>query len=225
MDGFDGQTGRYEQFAGYWQLEALLMADVARPPVAADVLLGAARVAGSQLIKQADVLMLHHLVPAETAVDSLDDNLAFYLPRTAHGSSLSPPIHAGLLARAGRVEEALELFRLAGRLDLDDLTATTAAGLHLATMGGLWQALVYGFMGIRPEPTGLRVDPNLPAAWSSVEVRLRYHGQRLSIRADHDALTLTCERPLTAIVANHEVAVAAPGARFASPPGEMEKRK
>ena len=46
--------------------------------------------AGSQLIKQADVLMLHHLVPDEVVPGSLAANLDFYEPRTAHGSSLSP---------------------------------------------------------------------------------------------------------------------------------------
>jgi len=63
VDGHDPATGRYEQFAGYYGLEPLLVADFAAPPVAADLLLGRERVAGSQVIKQPDVLMLHHLVP------------------------------------------------------------------------------------------------------------------------------------------------------------------
>ena len=46
--------------------------------------------------------MLHHLVPDEVAPGSLEPNLAFYEPRTAHGSSLSPAIHAALFARANR---------------------------------------------------------------------------------------------------------------------------
>ena len=50
--------------------------------------------------------MLHHLVPDEVAPGSLAANLDFYEPRTAHGSSLSPGIHAALLARAGRLAEA-----------------------------------------------------------------------------------------------------------------------
>ena len=53
------------------------------------------------MVKQADVLMLHLLVPEETAPGSLEPNLASYGPRTAHGSSLSPAVHAALLARAG----------------------------------------------------------------------------------------------------------------------------
>ena len=57
------------------------------------------RTRAAQVVKQADVLMLHHLVPDEVAADSLGPNLDFYEPRTAHGSSLSPAVHASLLAR------------------------------------------------------------------------------------------------------------------------------
>jgi len=61
----------------------------------------------------------------------------FYGPRTAHGSSLSPAITASLLARAGRPDEALAMLRTALALDLDDLTGTTGAGLHMANLGGV----------------------------------------------------------------------------------------
>ena len=108
VDGYDADTGVYEQFAGFNRLEPLIIAEVApRRPIAADLLLGAERVAGAQVIKQADVLMLHHLVPDEVVPGSLEPNLRFYEPRTAHGSSLSPAIHASLLARAREFEGAL----------------------------------------------------------------------------------------------------------------------
>lgn len=32
VDGYDAATGRYEQFAGYFGLERLLITDLARPP-------------------------------------------------------------------------------------------------------------------------------------------------------------------------------------------------
>ena len=85
VDGYDPATGRYEQFAGYFGLEPLLVTDFAAPPVGADLLLGRERVAGSQVIKQPDVLMLHHLVPEEVAVGSLAPNLDYYGPRTCLG--------------------------------------------------------------------------------------------------------------------------------------------
>jgi trehalose/maltose hydrolase-like predicted phosphorylase len=142
------------------------------------------------------VLMLHHLVPEETAPGSLAPNVDLYGPRTAHGSSLSPPMMAAVLARAGRVEEALALFRLACRLDLDDLTETTAGGLHLATMGGVWQALAYGFAGLRPG-SSLAVDPHLPSSWERVELRLRFHGAPLRLQVGHDEVVVTAEQPLS----------------------------
>ena len=212
VDGYDSGRGLYEQFAGYWTLEPLLIAHVAPPPVAADLLLGHDRVAGSQLIKQADVLMLHHLVPDEVADGSLGSNLHFYEPRTAHGSSLSPAIHAALLARAGEPDHALELFRMAARLDLDDLTGTTAGGLHLATMGGLWQALAYGFLGLRPQREVLDVDPCLPRTWPSLALRLRFRGTPIQVRAEHDSVTIQCDSPVI-------VRIEGGAGRVVAPPG------
>jgi trehalose/maltose hydrolase-like predicted phosphorylase len=190
VDGYDRASGIYEQFAGFHDLEPLLIAEVApRRPIAADVLLGTERTAGAQVLKQADVLMLHHLLPEEVAPRSLLPNLDFYEPRTAHGSSLSPAIHAGLLARAGRYGAALQALRVAARLDLDDLTGTTAGGLHLATMGGLWQALVYGFAGIRPRGDSLIVDPRLPREWTALEIALCLHGRPVRVRIDRSGVS------------------------------------
>jgi trehalose/maltose hydrolase-like predicted phosphorylase len=187
VDGYDPASGLYEQFAGFFGLEPLVIADVApRRPIAADMLLGPERTRAAQVVKQADVLMLHHLVPGEVAAGSLEPNLEFYEPRTAHGSSLSPAIHAALLARVGRFDDALWALGIAARLDLEDRTGTTAGGLHLATMGGVWQALAYGFAGVRPDGAALVVDPRLPPQWSTLELRLRFRGAPLSLRIDHE---------------------------------------
>ena len=98
------ETRLYEQFAGFYDLEPLIIADIA--PASPDCSRSAARGradTGREVVKQADVLMLHHLVPDEVAPGSLAPNLDYYEPRTAHGSSLSPGVHASLLARAGRL--------------------------------------------------------------------------------------------------------------------------
>jgi len=206
VDGYRADTGVYEQFAGYTDLDPLLIADYATPPVAADMLLGPETVQRSQLIKQADVLMLYHLVPDETVPGSLLPNLERYGPRTAHGSSLSPPMHAAVLARAGRVDEALDLFRLACRLDLDDLTDTTAGGLHLATMGGVWQALAYGFLGVRPGEA-LSLDPRLPSRWERVELNLWFQGAAVTVDVGHDEAVVTTDQPIPLLVGPRRRAV------------------
>jgi trehalose/maltose hydrolase-like predicted phosphorylase len=196
VDGYDEDTRIYEQFRGYDDLKPLLIAEVGRPPIAADLLLGRQVVESSQVIKQADVLMLHHMVPEEVEPGSLEPNLDHYLPRTAHGSSLSPAIHASLLARAGRLEDALWWFRLASRLDLEDLTGTTAGGIHLATMGGLWQALAFGFMGLRVSRTGVELDPRLPRDWSSLRMSFMALRALVDIHATEEEVWIESDSPL-----------------------------
>jgi trehalose/maltose hydrolase-like predicted phosphorylase len=195
VDGYQPMSGLYEQFAGFFRLEPLLIAEIApRRPIAADLLLGRERTAAAQVLKQADVLMLHHLVPDEVARGSLLANLDFYEPRTAHGSSLSPAVHASLLARAGRFREALHALRIAARIDLDDLTGSTASGLHLATMGGVWQALAFGFAGVRPRGETLVVDPRLPPEWGALEVGLRFRGRPFRLRIDRGGVAVDSDR-------------------------------
>jgi trehalose/maltose hydrolase-like predicted phosphorylase len=225
VDGYDPTTGLYEQCAGFFGLEPLMIGEMAAIPVAADLLLGRERVRATQVVKQPDVLMLHHLVPHEVAADSLEPNLDFYLPRTAHGSSLSPAICASLLARAGRPEEALELLRIACRIDLDDLTGTTSGGLHLAAMGGVWQALVYGFAGLRARPGALELDPVLPARWNRLEVRVQHQGVRVRVSMGHANIEVTTDGDLALRVAgagSHRVDRS--GARFDLRNGQWERR-
>ncbi|MCU0263339.1 MAG: beta-phosphoglucomutase family hydrolase [Candidatus Nanopelagicales bacterium] len=211
VDNYDAHTGLYEQFDGYYALEPLMISDVAQTPVAADLLYGRPRISGSQVIKQPDVLMLHHLIPEETAPGSLRPNLEFYEPRCAHGSSLSPAIHAALLARDGRPDEALRLFRMACRLDLDNLTGTTGWGLHLATFGGVWQALVSGFAGIRTQRSGLVIDPHVPSRWGELRVRLQHHGRRLEVGASAATLQVTTDAPIEVSVPGAGTTRVAPG--------------
>jgi trehalose/maltose hydrolase-like predicted phosphorylase len=199
VDGYDADAGRHVQFVGFDALEPLLIGDVGPVPVAADLTLGHQRVSHSQIIKQADVLMLHHAIPPVGPPGTLARDMDHYLPRTAHGSSLSPAIHAGLLARLGRLEEAVSFLEIAQRVDLDDVTGTTAGGLHLATLGGLWQALVTGFAGVRvtgPDDDALVVDPHIPAHWEELRLQLRWHGHAVRLRCRSDAVHVRCSFPI-----------------------------
>jgi len=198
VDGYEPDSGVYEQFAGFGTLEPIATEEIARlRPGAADFELGLDRVRRAQVVKQADVLMAHHLVPGEMVAGSLEANLRFYAPRTPHGSSLSPGIHAALFARARDDQHALAALRIATRIDLDDLTRTTAGGLHLATMGSVWQAFVLGFAGLRPSIDGvLELDPRLPDAWSAFEVRVRFRGHRVRVRRERGVAIVWSDGPV-----------------------------
>ena len=143
--------------------------------------------------------MLHYLIPDEVAPGSLEANLDFYGPRTAHGSTLSPGVHAALLARAGRLAEALEMLRLTARIDLDDIGHMTAGGLHLAAMGSVWRTLALGFAGLRPVGDALAIDPVLAPGWETLEVRVRFRDSRVHVRVHPDAVEASADPPVAAL--------------------------
>jgi len=198
-DGYDPRKGRHVQFAGYDELQPIFVSELGPVPVAADLLLGHEGVARTQIIKQADVLMAHHMIPEVLRPGTLERDLDFYMLRTAHGSSLSPAVHASLLAREGRLAEALSFLDIAQSIDLDDATGTAAGGLHMATLGGLWQALVFGFAGVdvrHPDTDALSLDPHIPGQWRELRINLRWHGHLVRLRCRSDAVHVACATPL-----------------------------
>ncbi len=195
-DGYNPETGIYEEFAGFNKLEPIIAAELGKRPFAGESMLPVARLRNSQVVKQADVVLLHHLVPDEVAENSLAPNLDYYEPRTSHGSSLSPAAYSLLMARNGQLEEAEEYLRMAANFDLEDRNHTSHCGLHTATMGGMWQALVYGFCGLRPRGDVLTVDPHVPENWKALELTVRFRGVRVRVRAEHERTLVWADGPV-----------------------------
>lgn len=195
VDGFQSSTGLYEQFAGYFRLKDMVAANLAERPFPADLLLGSNRIRRSQVIKQADVLMLAHMLPELMPPDIIKANYRYYEPRSSHGSSLSPAIHASIAARVGALDEALTYFRMAAAIDLNDEMGNAAQGIHMAAMGGLWQAVVSGFGGIRADKDALWVDPHLPEPWQRLAFPISFRGHSIYVDATRDSLTLTLSAP------------------------------
>jgi len=81
----------------------------------------------------------------------LAKNYDYYIKRVTHESSLSMPIYAAVAALIGRWRDALTLFRESLKVDLENLYGNTQDGFHVATAGGLWWAVLHGFLGIRLE--------------------------------------------------------------------------
>jgi trehalose/maltose hydrolase-like predicted phosphorylase len=103
---------------------------------------------------------------------------------------------------------------VASRIDLEDLTGTTGGGLHLATMGGLWQALVYGFAGVRPCGGRLVIAPHVPRRWPRLAVAVRFHGSRVRVSVEGDRLTVEADRPTPVEIADDELDVGPGAATF-----------
>ena len=155
--GLDPGTGLFEQFAGFFALEDIDLADYAGRSVPMDVVLGRERTRRSQVVKQADVVALLGLLPEEFAGDTGARNFRYYEPRCSHGSSLSRAMHGLVAARLGYAEMALRYFRQTAAIDLADTHAAIDGGVHIAALGGIWLTAVFGFAGLslhsgRPSP-------------------------------------------------------------------------
>ena len=146
--GFNPESGLFEQFAGFFDLEEIDLSDYADRKVPLDVLLGRERTQRSQVVKQADVVALLALLPEECDATARLANFRFYEQRCGHGSSLSRGMHALVAARLGDMDLATRYFQETAAIDLADTSDGSAGGLHIAALGGLWQAAVFGFAGV-----------------------------------------------------------------------------
>jgi len=178
----DAETGLIEQFAGYFDLadaDLRVLRDPARDR-SMQYLLGLDGGAASQVIKQPDVLMLLYLLPELFTDEQLAANYAFYDPRTDHeqGSSLGPAISAVIACRAGDAAQAYRHFLRAARADLLDVRGNAGDGIHGASAGGLWQAVVFGFAGLEFDESGWTVTPRLPASWTRLRFAFYHRGER-----------------------------------------------
>jgi beta-phosphoglucomutase family hydrolase len=173
--------GVIEQFAGFFDLEDVALPEEERFTSPIRHLFEWDRLQRLKVVKQADVLMLLHLCPERFGRDALAANYRYYEPLTDHGSSLSPPVHAAVAARLGLRDDAERYWRRSVGIDLSDVMGNAALGVHLASMGGTWQALVLGVLGVRFDDDGPVVAPDaaarLPSGWRRVALRLAWRGR------------------------------------------------
>jgi trehalose/maltose hydrolase-like predicted phosphorylase len=179
--GLDAATGVYAQFAGYDQREPIDLTQYADRTQPMDVVLGHERVQQTQVIKQADVVMLLALLWDQIDPAVCEASFRYYEPRTSHGSSLSPSIYALVAARLGDNDTAVRYLRHAIEIDNADRNGNEAMGVHIATQGGLWQAVILGFAGVQIRDDGLHIDPHLPEAWTNLQFSLHWRGRQLAV--------------------------------------------
>lgn len=179
--GLDPRTGLIEQFQGYFALEDIDLGAYEPRSAPMDLLLGRERIQRSKIVKQADVLMLLFLLWDRFPADVREANLRYYEPRTAHGSSLSPPVHAALAARLGDMELAKRYLQQTVEIDLTNRMGNAAGGVHAAALGGLWQAVVFGFAGVSLSADGPHLEPRLPEEWRRLRFTLSWRGKRFPV--------------------------------------------
>ncbi len=181
MSGEGG--GVFEQFEGFFaRLKPLDLADYTPRTKNMDWILGHKAIQNERVIKQADVVMLIALLGESLGDrDFLMRNWKLYSKIVDHGSSLSPSVHAWVAARLGLIDTAYDLFIYSATVDIDDHKGNVTDGIHAASCGGTWQAVVFGFAGVHLTDAGVQVSPNLPSHWRRLRFTLRYRGQPVVI--------------------------------------------
>lgn len=159
-----------------------------------------------QVIKQADVALALVLLGNEFSLEEKRRNFDYYDPLTTGDSSLSACVQSILAAEIGYEQKALEYFQYALLMDLANVAGNVVDGAHVASTGGVWMALTYGFGGMRDFEGKLSFDPRLPSTWGRLRFPLRFHESYLEVDLTHDTYTfeVTEGEPLQISVCNRE---------------------
>ena len=169
-----------------------------------------------QVIKQADVVLAMFLLGDAFSLQAKKRNFDFYDPLTTGDSSLSSCVEAIIAAQIGDIDKAIRYGMAALLMDLADVGGNVKDGCHIASMGGTWMMLTYGFGGMRDDDGTLSFWPRRPPEENAVlrfpvtyrgqlleveiglekvEYTLR-EGERLVIRHETEEVELTLENPV-----------------------------
>lgn len=141
-----------------------------------------------QVLKQSDVVLADFLLGHERDPAVKRADFEYYDPITTGDSSLSASVQAIMAAELGLMDAAIDHFRHALFMDLSDLAGNTTDGVHMATAGGVWMALVYGFGGLRHHDAVLTFSPRLPPEWRGIRFRLSPRASRVVVTVTHQAI-------------------------------------
>ncbi|HSL58673.1 MAG TPA: glycosyl hydrolase family 65 protein [Acidimicrobiales bacterium] len=151
-----------------------------------------------QVLKQADVVLAMFLLGNEFDLEQKRRNFDYYDPITTGDSSLSACVQSIVAAEIGDLDSACRYFDYALMMDLADVAGNTSDGVHIASAGGVWMALAFGFGGVRDFDGKLSIDPHLPARWRSLTIPLRFQDRQLRLRitAEEESVELVEGEPL-----------------------------
>jgi alpha,alpha-trehalose phosphorylase len=146
-----------------------------------------------QVVKQADVVLALFLHGDRFTAEQKQADVEYYDPITTGDSSLSAVAQSIMAAEIGRHEAAMDYFRQALYVDLGDLHRNAVDGMHIASAGGVWSTLVFGFGGLRDHGGRLSFDPRLPVGWTALDFALTWRGERLAVTLTQSAIELRVE--------------------------------
>ncbi|UUM19738.1 MULTISPECIES: glycosyl hydrolase family 65 protein [unclassified Mycoplasma] len=160
----------------------------------------------SQLVKQADVVLLTSLFPHLYSKEIRNANFDYYESITTHDSSLSPATYAIEAARLGKNEKAYQLFKYGINIDLGNNMESSNQGIHAGSLAAIWQMIVFGFGGLDWHNDQLHIHPNLPKEWNNLKYNFSYASGEFLVSVSKEDFEIIClkqaNKPL--IINNNE---------------------
>ncbi len=122
-----------------------------------------------RVLKQADIILLMTMFPNNFTEEQKKAAWHFYEPLTLHDSTLSFGTHALLGAQINDISKAFDYLEKSLYLDLNNVMNNTGSeGLHIASLGVTWQAIIHGFAGLAFDKEVISINPHLPGKWSEL---------------------------------------------------------
>jgi len=217
----DPETCLIEQFDRYFTLEDVKLAELKGRQLHPSEYWGGGNglATTTQILKQADTVLLLHLFRDRFPREVIRANWEYYEPRTEHGSSLSACIYAMVAADIGLPDWGYPYFKKTATIDLTGESKTYVGdlyigGVHSAANGGAWMAAIFGFAGLAVEEERIRIRPALPEAWNSVRFSIRCRGQAFAITVGREKIAIE------PIAQTREQAFTVAGVDYLCRPGE-----
>lgn len=160
-----------------------------------------------QVVKQADLVLAMQLRPDVFTAEQKARNFAYYEPVTVRDSSLSAGVQAVIAAEVGHLDLAEDYLAEAALMDLDDLEHNTRNGLHMASLAGVWTALVAGFGGMRHTEGAFSFRPRLPTGLTRLAFGLLVAGRTLHVEVTRASATYSIRDGETLQIVHHDQSI------------------
>jgi len=188
---YSSKTKMIEQFDGYFKKNNI---EIGRLDKKGQPLLPVGitykNIAATQLLKQADVVLLMLLFPQAFSKETKIVNYKYYEKRTMHKSSLSHCTYAMMGLDIGSRLHAYNYFLKTLLADLNNSHKNTADGVHAAAIGGAWQTAVCGFGGIRIKSNRLAFKPWLPRKWKRLKYSIIWRAKKVTVTVEKNNINI-----------------------------------
>lgn len=163
--------------------------------------------------KQADIMVLFLLFGEKWNNQIKEANFNYYEPYCLHDSSLSFSTYSILANDIGNTSYSYELFQHACNIDIGQQMNACDTGIHAASYGGVWQCIMYGFVGLRMIDRKLNFQPQLPKEITHINFSMYYEEQPLQIHVDKERITIeNCGNKPVEIIVNGNIKMVSEGA-------------